>query len=89
MMRSVDLSLEGSRFATLHPLPLGQTLLVRLQLEPTLPTVECKGRVCWCRPMPNGLHEFGVRFVDLLEDERERIERFLIGTQARPALVAV
>jgi PilZ domain-containing protein len=88
-MRTVDLAPEGARFVQTRPMPEGEPLQIALQLGPLVHTIECKGRVCWSKPARNGLHEFGVRFVDLLEEERERINRFLSANKARPALAAV
>ena len=38
--------------------------------------------------MPDGLYSFGVRFLDLTEDERDRLAGFL-ETAGGPALAAV
>ncbi|MBX7258518.1 MAG: PilZ domain-containing protein [Candidatus Hydrogenedentes bacterium] len=88
-MVSVDLAPEGAQFSSIRPIEIGERVLVRLQLGPSHPTVECKGAVCWAAPMPNRLNHFGVRFVDLNDDERASIESFLQRPSARPALAAV
>jgi len=88
-MRSADLSLSGVRFTWLRPHVPGTPLLIRLQLGETGPAIECKGRVCWSVPLRNGLHYFGVRFLDMTEDEIEHLENFLNVTKARPVLAAV
>lgn len=88
-MVSVDLGLEGAQFSSLRPVGTGERVLVRLQLGPSHPTVECKGVVRWAAPMPNRLNHFGVRFVDLRDDERAAIESFLKRPSAKPALAAV
>jgi len=36
--------------------------------------------VCWSQLMSNGLHYFGVRFVDLCDEERQRLDDFLHTT---------
>lgn len=87
-MRSGDLSLLGVRLTWLRPLPAGTSLLVRLQLGENGTAIECKGRVCWCAPLKNGLYHFGVRFLDMTEDEREEMEEFIRITKARPVLAA-
>jgi uncharacterized cupin superfamily protein len=38
--------------------------------------IECKGKVCWTALSANGLHHFGVRFVDLSPGERSIIADF-------------
>ena len=88
-MRSADLSASGVRLLWLRPLVPGTPLLVRLQLGETGPVIECKGRVCWSAPLENGLHQFGVRFLDVTDDELERLEEFLSSTKARSVFAAV
>lgn len=88
-MRSADVSVSGARLTWLRPLAPNTPLLVRMQLGESGHAIECKGRVCWCAPLKNGLHHFGVRFLDITEDEHERLEEFLNVTKARPVLAAV
>ena len=88
-MVSVDMAPEGAQFSSIKPVNVGERVLVRLQLGPSHPIVECKGTVCWAAPMPNRLHHFGVRFLDLRDDERASIEGFLHRPSARPTLAAV
>jgi hypothetical protein len=89
LMRSADLSRSGARFTWLRPVAPGTPVLVRLQLGENGPSLECKGRVCWCAPLKNGLHNFGVRFLDMNEDEYDTLEDFISVTKARPVLAAV
>jgi hypothetical protein len=70
-----DVSADGARFSTLRTVNPGEHLLLHLQVDPI--GIECKGKVCWNRNMPNGLSRFGVRFIDLSEDEREQLRRYL------------
>jgi len=87
---SLDLSKQGAQFSGIRPAEDGTPVLVHLQLASGSPVIECKGRVCWSRLMPNGLHNFGVRFLDLLDDEAALIERFLSGgPRLLPRLAAV
>jgi c-di-GMP-binding flagellar brake protein YcgR len=88
-MRSADLSLSGIRLTWLRPLVSGTPLLVRLQLGESGLAIECKGRVRWCAPLTNGLYHFGVRFLDMTEDERDQLEGFISVTKARSVLAAV
>ncbi len=71
---TVDLAEEGARFSALRRVDAGEQVLVFLQLGPT--TIECKGKVCWSGLADNGLWEFGVRFLDLREHERDRLARW-------------
>ncbi|MFO7973899.1 MAG: PilZ domain-containing protein [Candidatus Hydrogenedentota bacterium] len=89
LMRSADLSLSGVRLTWLRPLLAGTPLLVCLQLGENGPAIECKGHVCWCALLKNGLHHFGVRFLDITEDESQQLEEFLRVSKARPVLAAV
>ncbi len=67
---SRDVSAEGARFSSVRPMLAGEPVIVRMQLGRGAQIVECKGRVVWTKQMPNRLHDFGVRFVDLDEDEQ-------------------
>ncbi|MBN2310880.1 MAG: PilZ domain-containing protein [Candidatus Hydrogenedentes bacterium] len=88
-MVTVNISQEGARFATLRPVLPAERVLVSLQLTPTGPAVECKGRVCWVREMDNGLRHFGVRFVDLHEDESAALAQFLEEKESQSTMTAV
>lgn len=88
-MRSLDLSGEGARFATIRPVRAGDSVMVRLDVRPGSPAVECKARVCWVRPMQDRVRHFGIRFVDLSEDERTQIEQAIAGAGARAPLAAI
>lgn len=70
-----DVSVDGACFSTLRKVNAGEHLMLHLQVEPG--GIECKGKVCWIQPMPNGLNRFGVRFVDLMDDERDHLARHL------------
>ena len=72
---TVDLSPEGARFHAPKRVRPGQHVMLYLQLDPVAYTVECKGKVCWANPNPSGLTAFGVRFLDLEEEEHKRIAR--------------
>ena len=89
IMRSADLSLSGMRLTWLRPVMRGQPLLLRLHLGANGPAIECKGRVCWCEQLANGMYRFGVRFLDLADDETAQMEEFFSVTKAGPVLAAV
>ena len=88
-VRSADLSVSGVRLHCMKPIAPGTPLLIRLQLSATGPALECKGRVCWCAPLSNDAYQFGVRFLDVTDDEFEEVEGHLRSTRARPVLAAV
>ena len=71
-----DLSSEGACFSTLRKVNSGEQILLHLQVDPA--GIECKGKVCWIQPMPNGLNRFGVRFVDIRDDERDQLSHYLV-----------
>lgn len=84
---TVDIGKEGARFSTLKHVSMGEHVLLTVQLEPTTQSIECKGQVCWSRCSQDGRCEFGVRFIDLNEEERESLERFLSSGGAVVSLV--
>ena len=74
---TVDLSPDGARFNAPHPVRPGEQVMLYLQLEPVAYTIECKGKVCWSQPQDSGVTSFGVRFLDLREDEEENLRKTL------------
>jgi len=72
---TVDLGIEGAQFRTNRSVTVGEQVLVTLQLPSA--NIECKGRVCWTQPAPDGQQAFGVRFLDLREVERENLNRHI------------
>ncbi len=74
-----DLSADGACFSTLRRVNTGEQLLLHLQVDPM--GIECKGKVCWSLSMPNGLNRFGVRFVDIRDDERDQLSCYLVRQQ--------
>lgn len=88
-MRSLDLSTEGARFATIRPVVADDWVMVRLEVRPGRPAVECKGRICWVEPMQDRVRHFGLRFIDLAEDEYTEIERALKDSAGFQPMTAV
>jgi len=86
---SEDLAVEGARFCSMRPVAVGEGVLVRMQLEPSAGPIECKGRICWTRSQPNELHTFGVRFVDLSEEEQGYLASYLGGNRPNPVYATV
>ena len=72
---TMDLGMEGARFSTLKDVCAGDHVLVFLQL-PNM-SIECKGKVCWTETRGDGMSDFGVRFLDLRDVEREYLGRYL------------
>ncbi|MDZ4857679.1 MAG: PilZ domain-containing protein [Candidatus Hydrogenedentes bacterium] len=86
---SRDVSAEGARFSSVRPAAAGEPVIVRMQLGRGAQSIECKGRVVWTKQMPNRLHDFGVRFIDLTEDERFDLVGHLNTRTNTPAYAAV
>ncbi len=76
-MVSHDLTPEGALFSTIRPVREGDLVILQIELPTGTCPLVCKARACWSRPMPNGLHGFGVRFLDLDDDARDRLQTFL------------
>ncbi len=72
---TVDVSPEGARFTANHRARPEEHVLLYMQLEPVAYTVECKGKICWAEAQPTGGTAFGVRFLDLGDEEHDNIVR--------------
>ena len=69
----VDLSQTGCRIATLLQVPSGTNLVVHLMLPDDLPPMTVKSCIVrWSRD-----HEFGLQFLDIREEDRTRLSRFI------------
>jgi CheY-like chemotaxis protein len=40
------------------------------------------GKVIWVASLPDGIYNYGVRFINLAQDHREKIEHFVAGTES-------
>ena len=76
-----DLSVDGASFSAWHPVHMGDGVLISLQFDEE--RFECKGQVRWVQTLPDGERRFGVRFVDLFDDERRRLQHIL-RTEGEP-----
>ena len=74
---TLDLSAQGARFSNHESVRTDKPVIVQLRLDPHGVPIECKGRVCWSKKMPDSRCHFGVRFVDLNEEEQWRVSEFL------------
>jgi c-di-GMP-binding flagellar brake protein YcgR len=83
---SIDLSAGGARFGALRRVRAGDRVLVSVQLP--FAVIECKGQVRWSKRADNGLQCFGVQFVDLQDNERAQLKRYVQQT-TRPERVAL
>jgi c-di-GMP-binding flagellar brake protein YcgR len=75
---------DGIRFLPYRPLSLGDRIDLRMVLPPFI-VVEARGEVIQVRPDSTGLdpaHTVVVRFVDIAENEREKIVRYALQRQA-------
>jgi len=87
---TIDLAPEGALFSSVKPVEPLSLVLLRLELIDRDVTVECKGRVCWSQTTYHGMCHYGVRFLDLADDERDMLEMYLAGTHgAAPRTTAV
>ena len=69
----VDLSHGGCRIATLVQVPTGTNLVVQLMLPDDLLPITVKSSIVrWSRG-----HEFGMQFLELREEDRARLSRFI------------
>lgn len=61
---TLDCSLSGLQLQTEGPLPVGQVLLLSLNLSESGPPVPCQARVAWCRHhAEDGKYRAGLEFV--------------------------
>jgi len=80
---TLDLSPEGAAFRSESRVRPRVPVILRLSLESHTPPLEAKGKVCWANSRPDGTHQFGVRFLDLSDDEQARLGLFLAGGTTR------
>lgn len=73
---TIDIGPEGARFRSIDSPALDERLIIHLQVGLGHRALECKGKVCWVSQGATRLPEFGVRFVDLTEEERALLDRF-------------
>lgn len=78
-----DISSAGMRILCDQYLPPRTKYFFTMKQEPNL---SVKGEVRWVRPSAPNMHQCGVLFVSLTEDERERLENFLVMEHERAVL---
>jgi hypothetical protein len=82
---TTNLTEEGAQFTSYTPVKTGEPLMLHVQPRGNMSPLECKGQIIWCALADDGLYRFGVRIVDLCDDERTLI-RGAVGATARQAL---
>ena len=72
---TLDLGVEGAAFTAWHEVHVGDGVILCLHFGNE--RFECKGQVRWVRTFPGGERRFGIRFVDLFDDEKRELCDFL------------
>ena len=78
-----DISETGMRLISDQYLPKGTKYIFTMKQDPNL---SVKGEVRWVRPSAPNMHQCGVLFTSLTEEERERLENFLVMEHERGVL---
>ncbi|MGA3039010.1 MAG: PilZ domain-containing protein, partial [Vulcanimicrobiaceae bacterium] len=52
------------------------------------PNVATRGEVRWVRPSAPNMHQCGVLFIDLTDEDRDKLERFLIMERERSIIAS-
>jgi len=81
---AADVSSTGMRILCDQYLPPKTKYLFTMKQEPNVAT---RGEVRWVRPSAPNMHQCGVLFIDLGQEDREKLERFLIMERER-AIIA-
>ena len=72
---TMDIGDGGARFCMMKDVNKDDRVLLNVQVAPSC--IECKGRVCWVEDGEDGFNTFGVRFLDLSEEDRDSLKRYL------------
>ncbi len=78
-----NLSATGIRFAHDAPLEQDSHVALRIVLYPELAVIPALGRVVWCRPAEDGLHEVAIDFEHIDERDADLLARHNVRTQLR------
>ena len=70
-----DVSVEGAEFEWGRSVQPGERILFHIKL--TNSVFRCEGMVQWVRSLTTGQYFFGVRFLNLREDQYQQMEEFL------------
>jgi len=76
---TLNISAGGMCVLMADPMREGTTPLLRFTLPDDETPVSCKGRITWCRAskIDPDLYEVGVAFVDIRDEDRRRVMRFV------------
>lgn len=87
LLRAVaaDISSTGMRILCDQYLPPKTKYTFTMTQEPS---VASKGEIRWVRPCAPNMHQCGVLFIDLSQEDRERLEHFLIMERERAVLAS-
>ena len=77
--RTLDISRGGVRIELHHPLPLRSVVSLNLALENRL--LDISGEVVYLEVLDDDSCAMGIKFVDLSDDSRRQIDRFLDETE--------
>lgn len=74
---TANLGLQGAKVIVPRRVREGSPVLLHLTLGEGPRVLECKGKVCWVANDESDFTVLGVRFLDLRDDERDCLDRFL------------
>ncbi|MGA3038816.1 MAG: PilZ domain-containing protein, partial [Vulcanimicrobiaceae bacterium] len=77
---AADVSSTGMRILCDQYLPPKTKYLFTMKQDPNVAT---RGEVRWVRPSAPNIHQCGVLFIDLTDEDRDNLERFLIMERER------
>lgn len=72
---TMDIGMGGARFSMMKDVEENESVLLNVQVAPS--GIECKGKICWVESKPGGVSNFGVRFLDISEEDRESLSLYL------------
>lgn len=74
----IDISMSGFRATSHIPLPEQEELKVSVALSKEEEPLEARARIVWQKELTvSGMFQLGAEFVELPEDQRERLEAFI------------
>jgi len=81
LQRAANLSVGGAYFAQTVPTQVGTTVKLRFELPGEPDAIRCAGEIVSAAEKTLGM---GVRFVDLADADRERIEKLIARIGVEP-----
>lgn len=82
MTKTENVGLGGVCVIQNQPLERFSQCQVRLELDKSLPAIECHGKICWIIPSRKPLSQenrfdTGIEFLDLKDEDRDRLRDFI------------